>query len=105
MMEAPDLFPDETRTAAEAPLVLLDLPDKEMAIVVRAISPERVSYPISSAAKRIAANMQRIIGNPWTARERNAAIRIAYRFRKQMPNDVIAILSRWPKATLQGGHA
>jgi hypothetical protein len=105
MMEAPALFPDDTRTAADAPLVWLDLPDREMAVVVKALSPDRVSYPLGAAAKRIAANINRTTGAPLSPRERNAAIRMAYRFRRQMPNSVIAILSRWPEAVLKGSAA
>jgi hypothetical protein len=102
MIKMPTLFPEEKREAADVPLVLLDLPDADIAILVRALAPDRVSYPVYSAAKRIAANLNRTNGVPLSPRERNAAIRIASRFRRQMPNTVIAMLSRWPESVLKG---
>jgi hypothetical protein len=106
MMEMPALFEHDSREAADAPLVLLDLPDAEMLTLIRALSPDRVTYGMMSAAKRIAGNIQRAVSDPPTGfplseRERNAAIRIAYRYRRQMPNSVIALLSRWPATILK----
>jgi hypothetical protein len=97
MMEMPALCEDDAREAT-AP-VLLDLPDAEMGALIKMISPDRVSYGVAVPAKHIATNVQRFGApgtKPLSPRERNAAIRIAYRYRRQMPTGVIALLSRWP---------
>jgi len=80
---------------------LLDLPNDEMTVLCKALSPATVSYAPGTAAKRIARGISGAEVSALSAKQRNAAIRIAYRYRRQMPNSVIAILSRWPESILK----
>ena len=80
---------------------LLDLPDAEMHALCLALSPDRVGYQSYSSAKRIAAIVSGADVGALSPKLRDAAIRIAYTYRRQMPTGVIALLSRWPAATFK----
>jgi hypothetical protein len=88
------------KAQAEAP-VLLDLPDSEISALVRALTSPAVSFGMNRSAARIVEAIAAKEAAELSPAQRNAAIRIAYRYRRQLPRAVLVPVQKWDKATLQ----
>lgn len=74
---------------------VLDLPDADILAVQRALGAPSLSFGTSRSTARIADTISRTNVDQLSKLQRNAAIRIAYRFRRQMPRHVQEILKQF----------
>jgi hypothetical protein len=74
---------------------VLDLPDADMLVVQRALGASGLCFGMNQSAARVADAVVKTELGQLSARQRNAAIRIAYRFRRQMPRNVQEILKQF----------
>ena len=70
-----------------------DISNADMLALCRALDPKRVSYGMNYSALRIASQICVAEPDKLSAKQRNAAIRIGLRFRRQLPPDIVATLA------------